>query len=463
VALLTAAGGVGYVYWRLGHVHVFDDLSVDVVEAPDEPRNYLLVGSDVRTEGDSDFGQTTGERSDVVMLVRFDPETKQAYTASLPRDLWVELPDGGHDRINAAYAEGGRQYLIDTIRLNFGIDVNHYVEVDMAGFGRLVDAIGGVNMYFTTPMRDGLSGLDIPAAGCVTLNGGMAVAFARARHLEYRSESGRWRTDPTGDLGRISRQQLFLRKVMEQALAKNLLNPVTLNSLMGIALDSVGFDPELGQRDALLDLADRLQSFDLNNLHSFSIPVEQFRTSGGAAVVRIEETAARPVLNVFRGMDAESFQVGDISVSVLNGSGVSGQAGQVRDALDFVGFATTEPSTAERDYARTTILYAPGWDAAADLLSRHLTSGAAVEEDASLGPGEVILITGTDFTTVMEQPAPPTTAAPTITTQPDDEVTSTTGSIAGGITTTTVAPLETTSTTVIGVVPGEPPPGVVCG
>jgi anionic cell wall polymer biosynthesis LytR-Cps2A-Psr (LCP) family protein len=159
ITLLTAAAGVGYVYWRLGQIRVFDDVTVDAVEAPELPRNYLLVGSDVRSETDADFGQTVGERSDTVILVRYDPESQQAYMTSLPRDLWVELPEGGHDRINAAYA-AGRQTLIDTIRLNFGVDINHYVEVDMVGFGRLVDAIGGVNMFG----RRGVAGTPIPPA-----------------------------------------------------------------------------------------------------------------------------------------------------------------------------------------------------------------------------------------------------------------------------------------------------------
>jgi LCP family protein required for cell wall assembly len=461
LALLTAASGVGYVYWRLGQVRVFEDVAVDTVEVPEEPRNYLLVGSDVRSETDGDFGQTVGERSDVLVLVRFDPESKQAYMVSLPRDLWVELPGGGHDRINAVWGDG-RQALIDAIRLNLGIDVNHYVEVDMAGVAKLVDAIGGVSMYFDTPMRDGPSGLSIPSAGCAVLDGGMAVAFARARHLEYQTENG-WRTDPSGDLGRISRQQVFLRTVLEQAMAKNLLNPVTLNSMLGIALESVGFDPVLGRREALLELAEQLDGFELQNLHSFTVPVEQFRTSGGASVVRLYEDLARPVLNVFRGKDAAAFEKADLSVSVLNGSRVSGQAGLVTDALAFIGFTTTAPGTANRDHDRTTIAYAPGWEAAADLLARHLTSGAVLEEDGSLGPGELLLITGTDFTTVNEQPGPPTTAPPeTTTTEAEEEATTTTGSIAGGITTTTLPPPETTSTTVIGVVPGEPPPGVVC-
>jgi LCP family protein required for cell wall assembly len=460
ITLLTAAAGVGYVYWRLGQIRVFDDVTVDAVEAPELPRNYLLVGSDVRSETDGDFGQTVGERSDTVILVRYDPENQQAYMVSLPRDLWVELPDGGHDRINAAYANG-RQVLIDAIRQNFGIDINHYVEVDMVGFGQLVDAIGGVNMYFDAQMRDGLSGLDIDSTGCVTLDGATALAFARARHLEYRTPGGSWHTDPTGDLGRITRQQLFLRTVMKQAMAKNLLNPIRVNSLMGIALDSLAFDPELGQREELLQLADDARGFDLANLHSFTLPVEGFRTSGGASVVRMVEAEARPILNIFRGVDADQVELADVSVNVLNGSGVSGQAREVTDALSIVGFAAGVPSSADGTYEHTTILFPTGWDAAADLLARHLTSGAEVHEDGSLGPGELVLITGTDFTTVMEQAAP-SNAASASTTVPED-VTTTTGSIAGGITTTTLLPPEATSTTAVGVVPGQPPPGVVCG
>jgi LCP family protein required for cell wall assembly len=455
LALASTAGAVGYVYWRLGKVTVLDDVTVDAVEVPEDPRNYLIVGSDKRSESDGDFGETTGERADAIMLVRFDPETKQAYMVSFPRDLWVDLPDGGEDRINAAYSYGGRQQLIDTIKLNFGVDVHHYIEVNFVAFGQLVDAIGGVQMYFDAEMRDGLSGLDVDQTGCVVLNGFQALAYARARHLQYRAEGESWRTDPTGDFGRISRQQLFVRRVVAQALAQNIFNPVKLNSLMDIALGNIGLDPKLGRRGALLDLADDVQGFELDNLHTFALTAEGDRGPGGASILRLDEAAARPIFNVFRGLDADAFQTSDITVSVYNGSGVSGQAGDVRDALDVVGFMTLEPSTAESHYERTTIHHAPGWAAPADLLARHLTSGAVIEEDPTLGPAELVLITGIDFTTVLEQPT-----APTTTTSVPADVTSTTGSIASVPTT---APAETTATTVVGYVPGDPPPGVACG
>ncbi|MGH9242848.1 MAG: LCP family protein [Acidimicrobiales bacterium] len=456
LSFATAASGVGYIYWRLGDITVFEEVTVDEVDEPGEPRNYLIVGSDERSPTDGDFDETPGERADTIMVARFDPGTKHAELLSLPRDLWVELPDGGHDRINAAYG-AGRQNLIETIKANFGIEVHHYIEVDFVAFRQLVESIGGVSMYFDVQMRDDNSGLNVAEPGCVVLSGEQALAFARARNLEYRGEGERWRTDPTGDLGRITRQQIFVRRVVEQALAENLLNPVTLNSLLGVALDNVGFDPVLGRRDALLDLADLVDGFELENLRSYSVPASDWRTRAGAAVLRIDEAAARPVFNVFRGLDPNSFRPGDVTVTVLNGSGVSGEAGQVRDALDIVGFMTAEPSTADEGFAQTTIFYNPEWASAADLLARHLTSGAVLQPDPSLAPGELTLVTGTDFTTVMDQPRAESSAAATTTTAPPDETTST-----DVPTETPPAAPGATSTTAPGIAPGDPPPGVTC-
>ncbi|MCZ7631196.1 MAG: LCP family protein [Microthrixaceae bacterium] len=89
---------------------------------------------------------------------------------SIPRDLWVTLPDGSEDRINAAYAES-TQTLIDAIEENLGIPVHHFAEVDFVGFQKLIDALGGVPMYFDSPVRDRNSGLSISEPGCVVLNG----------------------------------------------------------------------------------------------------------------------------------------------------------------------------------------------------------------------------------------------------------------------------------------------------
>ncbi|OWY59183.1 hypothetical protein B7486_75950, partial [cyanobacterium TDX16] len=177
IACLAGAAGVAYGTWQLGRV---DRIDVQIAEAAQgAPENYLIVGSDSRDAVDpnaEDAGaflseDVDGMRTDTIMIARVDPSTEQMATLSIPRDLWVTIPGSeDHSRINEA-AAGGRQQLIDTIQQNLGIPVNHYVEVDFAGFQRLVDAVDGVPMYFSTAMVDDNSGLWIETPGCTTLDG----------------------------------------------------------------------------------------------------------------------------------------------------------------------------------------------------------------------------------------------------------------------------------------------------
>jgi LCP family protein required for cell wall assembly len=456
VSCVAAASAVGYVYWKLGKLVHFDDLTVTEA-APEDPKNYLIVGSDSRDNidpSDPDYdtflGEATGggKRSDTVMLLRVDPQAGSAALLSFPRDLWVEIAGTGeHNRINSAYGKG-RQVLIDTIRQNFGIDVHHYIEVDFRGFQGVVSAIDGVPMWFDTAMRDTNSGLYVDEPGCVVLDGDQALSFARARHLEYKTASGRWAEDPTGDLGRITRQQVFVRRAIDRAVSAGVTNPVTFHRLLDVAIENVGVDENLDVGD-LRNLLSQFDEFIGEDLQTYTLPVVNDRTSAGASIVRLVEREAQPTLNVFRGLPPGAVTEGDVLVDVRNGSGVAHQARDALDALEAVGFVAGDTGDAGEPFARTTVRYAEGSEAAADLLVRHLTSGAALELDESLDPNELVLVTGADFTTIYVTPEPATT-----TTVPATTTTSTTA-----LDTST----STTSTTVIGVAPGETPPGVDCG
>ena len=104
-------------------------------------------------------------------VVRIDPRKKTASILSFPRDLYLPIAGTGKSaRINSAHAHGV-QTLIDTIQQGFGVPINHYVEVDFVGFQKLVDAVGGIKLWFDTPVRDQHSGLLVENTGCVTLNG----------------------------------------------------------------------------------------------------------------------------------------------------------------------------------------------------------------------------------------------------------------------------------------------------
>lgn len=317
------AATFGYGLYRFRQIE-----RVDVVLAsrppPGEAKNILVVGSDSRESiansvlPDDAFVEateaTSGQRSDTIMVVRVDPKTESLAVLSFPRDLWLPIAGTDHSqRINTAYANGP-QGLVDTIEDNFNIPIHHYVEVNFAGFAGLVDAIGGVPMWFDQPLRDRHSGLVIESAGCHVLDPEMALAYARSRHLEYKTDSG-WSSDGTGDLGRITRQQVFLRRALDQVNDLGIGNLMTLNRLLGVAVHNTVIDRDLGL-NTLLDLGNRFAHFEGNELQAMSLPVYPFRTSGGAAVLGLVEDEAQVVLEAFR---SGNFQTATSSTTVFSG------------------------------------------------------------------------------------------------------------------------------------------------
>ena len=304
-ALLAGAGAVAWTAVKLNAIHR-EDVLLD--RANGAPANYLIVGSDSRARGnpnDVDGGpvEQRSALADTMMIVRIDPDAETVQLLSLPRDLWVTLPNGQEGRLNAAYAHGP-QDLIDTIRDQLGIPIHHYVEVDFRGFQDVVDAIGGVPMWFDTPMKDYQSGLSVPEAGCITLDGAQALAFARARHLRY-YEDGRYQYDGTGDLGRISRQQVFIARVLDRATDQGYTNPLTMRKLIEAGVEHVTLDSGLSV-GTLIGVGERFADFSSDGLESFTVPASPRVTSGGAAVLEIRWKRALPMLEKFGGSGARS-------------------------------------------------------------------------------------------------------------------------------------------------------------
>ncbi len=364
-------------------------------------------------------------------------------------------PSNRKGRINSAY-QHGEQALIDTIENSFGISINHYLEIDFVGFERLVDAVGGIPLYFDHPVRDTHTGLSITQTGCQVLDGETARKFARSRYLQYKGSDGRWHGDPTADFGRITRQQIFIRRAIDKAVGEGLGNPITLNRLVSAGVDNLRLDKALDASD-LLALGRRFKSFDSKDLVTYQVPSTSYKTAGGADVQLPDLKAAQPILNIFRGLPPDAISPAAIDVRVLNGSEVPGQAADAAGALRQVGFSITDVDDYPSPVGRTTVLYKPGSVEAARAVARHITGGAALVESGNVKAGDVVLVTGKDFTTVHDQLAPKGS--------PDDvrSTTSTSAPEVGsdGSTSTTAAP--TTTTTVQGYATGEPPPGVTCG
>ena len=287
VALLAGFLWARSTYDRIEKIDLTDVL--DPVRG--DVRNYLLVGSDSRSEFDPE-GESgvTGTRSDTLIVLRTTPDGSSMM--SIPRDLWVEIADTGEmGRINGAYNRGPAN-LVRTVQQNLDIPVNHYMEVGFGSFVGLVDAVGGVTINFPHPVFDPGSGLNVTTAGDVTLDGQQALAYARARNYTEIID-GQEVKEPTADLGRQQRQQDFLRTAMSEVGATR--NPIALVRVADAMSSELIVDSGLGMGEAF-SLVRTLGSSDPATI---VLPVEGVRR-GDAAVLILAEPAAQEVLAGFR-------------------------------------------------------------------------------------------------------------------------------------------------------------------
>jgi polyisoprenyl-teichoic acid--peptidoglycan teichoic acid transferase len=426
-----------------------------------DPQNFLLVGIDQAeglAEGDPALAGRGGLEgstlADTIMVLRVVPETREAHLISFPRDLWIPIAGTGRsDRINTALQVGGPETLIETLWADFQIPIHHYVQVNFLGFQELVRILGGVPMYFPRSVKDDFTGLhvDVPEGGaCVTLEPSQALAFVRSRRGYHEYIDGQWVLDPSSDLGRMRRQQLFMRLALAQAVDKGVRNPTTLQQFIEVGQKHVVLDEEVPIGD-LIDLGSRFSDFDPNSLHTYQLPVTG-GTVGAASVLFLDEEDAQDELNPFRGVSNEIITPKAVRVNVRNGSGTAGQATEVANALGSVqplGFTVVSANDADSfDYDRTIIRYTPGNQVFAAFLARYLDSNPVLEEVSGLGDATVELVTGHDFTGIRTDARPESAVADLA---PE---TTTTTTHKGATTTTTTAPETTTS---IGLVPDQPP------
>lgn len=273
-------------------------------------KNFLITGADNNACVDPDspylpaFGDRSnfGERSDTIMMWRVNPSTSQVAVLSFPRDLFVDIAGSSRrGRINEAYERDNPQKLIDTIYQNFGINTDHFVQVDFCAFQTLVDAVGGVAVPFATPVRDPKTGLNVTEAGCFTFTGDHALAYVRSRFLEYIDEAGDWKRDPTSDLGRISRQQDFLRRTVSRLLEKGAYNPDVAGGLIQAVTQYITTDKDLTPRK-MLEFAGVLSGVDPSAITTYQIEATPKTIQGNAVLVpSINGDNMRSILSVFRG------------------------------------------------------------------------------------------------------------------------------------------------------------------
>ncbi len=380
-----------------------------------EPLNFLLIGVD-STEGlDPEsailVGRGDTKLTDTLMVLRVDPTSTQAHLMSLPRDLVVELPDARYEeRINSALAIGGPELLVRAIEDNFDIPINHYLQVDFQGFLDLVDAVGGVPLLLEHPVRDLRSGLVINRAGMHTFTPDEALAYVRSRTMEQRID-GEWQNlDVTPDLARIDRQQGFVVAVMKQALSTGARDFRRRNELVNVGIEHLVVDERLTPND-ILDLGERFRAFMPDTLELMVPPVYD-DVLRGAQVLRLQDGAeAQAMFDVFRGVSGRSARPESVRVLVSNGAGTAGLAATVADELaavgfDVVGFGDAGTFGRPDTVIRTT---RPG-RRAARVLASWLGVEAEIETVDALADGEVELVVGLDWDSVLAEARDPATS-----------------------------------------------------
>ncbi len=299
LAVLGVFGAIGFLVWTDSKIDKIPESELQSLQATDDARNILIVGTDSREnlpdDFEGNFGDFTGARTDVIMLAHI--VDGRAQLLSLPRDLKVEIPGNGVNKINAAYVFGGPDLLVQTVQNNLGIPINNYVEIDFLGFANVVDALGGIEMTFEYAARDAKSGLSVEA-GTQTLDGETALALARSRSYQE-LRNGSWVSVEADDIGRTQRQQQLLLTMFDQA------------SSPGKAFNLPGFASTFAEQiraDAgmsvgvMVDLGRSVLGISGDDIEAMTLPVAVSNEGGVSYVVRVDPSAAN-VITAFNAGD----------------------------------------------------------------------------------------------------------------------------------------------------------------
>jgi len=418
IAGVVTVGGVVAVNWGIDNeLGKFKQVDVKVAEEPPEAHagNFLLIGSDTRAfvadpQEAQSFGNAkdqSGQRSDTIMVVHVDPSAQHILLVSFPRDLLVDIPGVGKSKINAAY-NYGPQKIIDTIKANFDIDINHYLEVDFRSFQGIVAAIGGVTIYFPAPARDTVTGLKAAGfgAGCYRLGGSDALAFVRSRHYEE-YVGGKWRSDPTADIGRIKRQQDFLRKLASESVHQAVGSFSKARQIADRALGKgLTKDTRLSRGDilGLIGAFLHINPTDPTQLESQTFPWKNGPMYRAQAVLYPNDAASGPLLARLRQFGAPSTPTAapkvlpsSVHVRVLNGTRRGGLAGSTISALQQAGFSPAGVGDATGSGPATEVRYRAGAQDQARLVQSYLGGVGTLVPDASITAADVVVVLRSDF------------------------------------------------------------------
>jgi LCP family protein required for cell wall assembly len=470
IAVLALAMTGGAWQWQsaknnmLNRVSALDPNSRDILDpnAQFGDENFLIVGVDSRFGENQEMGVGTtedagGSRSDTVMLVNIPANRKRVVAVSFPRDLAITPmkcepwnPETGEygpvydqesgsygadevyteSKLNSAYSVGGPKCLVKLIQKLSGLSVNRFMAVDFAGFSKMVDALGGVEVCSTTPLEDYELGTVLSNGGRQIIDGHTALQYVRARQVT---------TETNGDYGRIKRQQLFLSSLLRSLISKEVFFSLSkLNNVVNMFINDSYVD-NIGTKD-LVDLGQSLQGVNAGRITFVTVPTTGETDSEGNEPPRTEDVHSlfdaiinddplpeeknadntpvpgTPESTVSATPDsapsstpapgpenaelvnAVTTNPQDVTVRVSNSTGENGLASTAATDLQSHGFNVTTPDDYPGPLNSTTVFFSPGNEQAAATVASSFTNPTI---ERVTGMGDVVrVVLGSDFYSV---------------------------------------------------------------
>jgi LCP family protein required for cell wall assembly len=455
----------------LNRVSALDPDSRDILDpnAQFGDENFLIVGTDTRIGDNSEMGAGTtedaaGARSDTVMLVNIPANRKRVVAVSFPRDLKIEPmkcevwnpetrqygpiydedteswgPEEAYTeyKLNSAFAVGGPKCLVKVIQKMSGLHINRFMAVDFAGFSKMVDALGGVEVCSTTPIEDYELGTVLATAGRQVVDGHTALNYVRARQVT---------TETNGDYGRIKRQQRFLSSLLRSLISKDTFFSLSkLNNVVNMFINDSYVD-NLDTKD-LVDLGQSVQGVNAGRITFVTVPTVGYADDYGNEIPRTDDMRAlfdaiinddplpeernadntpvpgtpeslanpapaqngqNPAPQDGEIIDAIATNPGDVTVQVSNSTSETGLASTAADALQAHGFNITSPDDYPGPLEHTTVFFSPGNEEAAATVASSFPD-PTIERASGLGDVEQVVL-GSDFSNV----AAPTPSGSTV-------------------------------------------------
>ena len=470
VLALTLTGGAWQ--WsaskntRLNTVSALDPHSGDIRDPAGQygDEDFLIVGVDSRAGDNANMGAGTtddadGERSDTVMLVNIPANRKRVVAVSFPRDLAITPiqceawdPDTGkygpvYDRkkgtwgprivytetkLNSTFAFGGPKCLVKEIQKLSGLSINRFIAVDFAGFAKMVDALGGVEVCSQTPLHDYELGTVLEHAGRQVLDGPTALNYVRARQVT---------TEINGDYGRIKRQQLFLSSLLRSLISEDTLMDLNkLNNVVNMFINDTYVD-NVKTKD-LVQLGQSLQGMAAGHMTFVTVPtgitdqngdepprMDDMRalfdaiinddplpeendqnaqslgtnpTSGPTKAPTTKKTPPPTAAPEAQHEQVTTTSPSDVMVRVSNATTQSGLAASATSQLKRNGFNVMTPDDYPSSVSTTTVLFSPGNEQAAATVA---SSFASPKVQRVSGYGQVVqVVLGPDFNSVASPP-----------------------------------------------------------